>query len=451
MTQQTPPSTDSAYPNTAYAWYVVVLLLLAYIVSWLDRQILSYLIGPIKMSFNLSDTEMGLLLGPAFAIFYITLGIPLGWLADRKSRRMIIGWGIALWSFMTAISGFARHFTDLFLARIGVGVGEATLTPAALSLINDYFPKEKRGRAISVYMSGISIGTAIGAILGGWIVAQVMQTPEVTLPIFGTMEGWRATFIVVGLPGLLLALLTMTVKEPVRRDQVKLANGTTANQPSLFEALKYYWDHRGAFGCLWFGQTAMTVIGYAQFFNPELFRRNWNWGMAEIGLALGILSLIFGPTGANFGGWLADRFTKAGDNGGAMKAVLISNMVLIPCATIYPLMPTPWLALGMLSLSTFGGAMASSCGATATTLLAPNQVRAQAVAVYWVIINFAGLFVGPPLVGLITDKVFGDEMAIKYGLSIVPALIAAPVFLLLTRGLKNYRAQMNALEQKKVS
>jgi MFS family permease len=334
----------------------------------------------------------------------------------------------------------------LFLFRVGLGVGEATLTPSALSLINDYFPKEKRGRAVSLYMSGISMGTAIGSILGGWIVAQVMKTPEVTLPLIGTIEGWRATFLIVGVPGLILALLMLTVKEPHRRDRIAL-DGAAMTQPTLLDALKYYWDHRGAFGCLWFGQTGMTVIGYAQFFNPELFRRTWGWGMAEIGLALGIMFLIFGPGGANFGGWLADRFTKNGDKCGPMRAVLIANMILIPFSIVYPLMPTPWLALAMLALSTLGGAMASACGATATTALAPNQVRGQAVAVYWVIINFAGLFIGPPLVGLITDSVFGDEAALKYGLAAVPALMAVPVLYLLTRGLKNYRAEMAALER----
>ncbi len=440
------PTTEPPYPNPTYAWYVVVLLLLAYIVSWLDRQILSYLIGPIKASFELSDTQIGLLLGPAFAIFYITLGIPLGWLADRMSRRLLIGWGIALWSVMTAVSAFAKSFSQLFAARIGLGVGEATLTPSALSLINDYFPKEKRGRAVSLYMSGISLGTAIGSILGGWIVAQVMKTPEVTLPVFGTIDGWRATFLFVAIPGLILSLLMLTVKEPHRRDRIALDRSTTT-QPSLLDALKYYWEHRNAFGCLWFGQTAMTVIGYAQFFNAELFRRTWGWGMADIGLTLGIMFLIFGPGGANFGGWLADRFTKSGDKGGPMRAVLIANMILIPFSIIYPLMPTPWLAIAMLSLSTFGGAMASACGATATTLLAPNQVRGQAVAVYWVIINFVGLFIGPPLVGLITDRLFGDEIALKYGLSGVAIMIAVPVFVLLTRGLKHYRAEMALLDQ----
>jgi MFS family permease len=236
------------------------------------------------------------------------------------------------------------------------------------------------------------------------------------------------------------------VKEPYRRDRVALDAGGGAGQPSLLDALKYYWTHRGAFGCLWFGQTGMTVIGYAQFFNAELFRRTWGWGMAEIGLALGLVFLVFGPGGANLGGWLSDRFTQAGDKGGPMRAVLIANTILIPFSILYPLMPTPWLALAMLSLSTLGGAMASAVGATATTMLAPNQVRAQAVAVYWVIINFAGLFIGPPLVGLIVDRVFGDEAAVTYALALVPAIMAGPVFVLLVKGLKNYRAEMAALE-----
>ena len=446
MTKPAPsPSTEPAYPNPVYAWYVVILLLITYIFAWLDRQILSYLIGPIKASFELSDTQIGLLLGPAFAIFYITLGIPLGWLADRKSRRMLIAWGIAVWSVMTALSAFARSFGLLFLARIGVGVGEATLTPSALSLISDYFPKDKRGRAVSLYMSGISLGTAFGSILGGWIVAQVTKTPEVTLPLLGTMEGWRATFIIVGAPGLILSLLMLTVAEPYRRESVAI-DGTVVASVSLLDALKYYWTHRGAFLCLWFGQTGMTVIGYSQLFNAEVFRRTWGWGMQEIGLALGIVFLIFGPGGANFGGWLADHFTKAGDKGGPMRAVVIANTILIPASFLYPLMPTPWLALAMLAISTLGGAMSSACGAAATTALAPNQVRAQAIAVYWVIINFAGLFIGPPLVGLITDKVFGDEAAIKYGVAFVPLMMAVPVFVLLLRALKNYRVKMAEFE-----
>ncbi|MDX2222868.1 MAG: MFS transporter [Rhodospirillaceae bacterium] len=439
------PTREPPYPAPAYAWTVVVLLLLTYIVSWLDRQILSFIIGPIKASFALNDTQVGLLLGPAFAIFYILLGIPVGWLADRKSRKVIIACGIALWSLMTAASAFARNFTHLFLARIGVGVGESVLTPSALSMISDYFPKEKRARAVSLYMSGISLGTAIGSMLGGWIVGRVTATPEITLPLFGAMESWKATFLIVGLPGLVLAAVMMLVREPYRRDKIAL-DGSRVADTTIGQALAYFWQRRSSIGALWVGQTAMTITGYAQFFNPELFRRTWGWGMTEIGFAIGAIFLVCGPGGANFGGWLADRFTKAGDRGGPMRATLIAITLLIPTSIIYPLMPTPELALAGLALSTIGGAMASACGAAATVAVAPNQVRAQATAVYWVIINLAGLFIGPPLVGLLTDQVFGDPAALKYGLAIVPALVGLPCILLQWWGLGHYRAEVARLE-----
>ena len=448
VTGSSPGAADAArpYPRPAYAWSVVVLLLLTYIVSWLDRQILSFIISPIKTSFDLSDTQIGLLLGPAFAIFYILMGIPVGWLADRKSRKVIIGCGIALWSLMTAAGAFAKNFSHLFMARIGVGLGESVLTPSAISMISDYFPKEKRGRAISLYMTGISLGTAIGSILGGWIVGSVTSTPTVTLPLLGTMESWKATFIIVGLPGLILSALMFMVREPERRDRIAL-DGTRIAETSITEALGYFWRRRGAFLSLWIGQCAMTVTGYAQFFNPELFRRTWGWGMADIGLAIGIVFLICGPTGANVGGWIADRFTKSGDTGGPMRATLIAIIVLTPTSLLYPLMPTPWLALAGLALSTLAGAMASACGATATAAISPNQVRAQATAVYWVIINLAGLFIGPPLVGFLTDSVFGDPSALKYGLAVVPALVGLPCIVLQWWGLKHYRAEAQKLAQ----
>lgn len=439
----TPAPKDPPYPRPAAAWSAVALLLAAYIVSWLDRQILSYLIGPIKGAFALSDTEVGLLIGPAFAIFYITLGIPLGWLADRWNRRTMVAIGIALWSFMTAASGFARSFVQLFAARIGVGVGEAVLTPCALSLISDYFPPERRARAVSVYMSGISLGTAFGSIIGGWIVSRVTSTPTVELPIVGVVAGWQATFIVVGLPGLILAMLMMLIAEPARRDR-RIISGTAEGAVSFLKALDYFWTRRGAFLGLWISQCIMTVIGYAQFFTAEYFRRTWDWGMAEIGLALGLMFLVFGPTGANFGGWLSDRFTAAGDVGGPMKATVIANLILIPTSVLFPLMPSPELAIAVLGLSTVGGAMASACGAAATVALAPNQVRAQATAVYWVIINLAGLFIGPPLVGFITDRIFGDPAALKYGLAIVPLLVGLPLMVVQIRALKSFREEMAA-------
>lgn len=169
-------------PSGAYAWYVVAVLLLAYTLSFIDRMILSLLVGPIRADLGISDTQMSLLMGFAFAIFYSVLGIPLGWLADRGSRRGLMVAGVAAWSVMTAICGLTRSYVGLFLARIGVGVGEATLSPAAYSLLGDYFPREKLGRAMAVYSIGVPLGSGIALVAGALVVRFVTEGPPMVLP-----------------------------------------------------------------------------------------------------------------------------------------------------------------------------------------------------------------------------------------------------------------------------
>jgi len=222
------PAADQR-PSNAYAWYVVAVLTLTYTVSFIDRQIMSLMIEPIRRDLNITDTQVSLLIGLAFAVFYTLLGIPIARLADRRSRRTIIAVGIATWCFMTAFCGLARSYAQLFLARVGVGVGEAALSPSALSIISDYFPKRTRGRAIAVYNTGISLGTGLAMIVGGALVAHVMVSPPVRLPFVGELYAWQTVFMLVGLPGLFLALLMFTVREPRRREQRRSACSSAAS------------------------------------------------------------------------------------------------------------------------------------------------------------------------------------------------------------------------------
>jgi MFS family permease len=213
-------SPDSGYPSAGYAWYVVVVLTIAYTVSFIDRQIMALMVEPIRRDLEISDTQMSLLLGLAFAVFYTLLGIPIARLADRYSRRGIIAAGIAVWCFMTAACGLSRNYAQLFLARVGVGVGEAALSPSALSMMSDYFPKETRGRAVAFYTMGISMGVGLAMILGGQVIALVSQAPPVTLPVVGQLFAWQTVFVVVGLPGILVAALMLTVREPPRKGRM---------------------------------------------------------------------------------------------------------------------------------------------------------------------------------------------------------------------------------------
>src|SRR5688572_3708838 len=218
---------DDACPPATYSWYVVGVLTVTYTVSFIDRQIMALMIEPIRRDLGITDTQVSLLIGLAFAVFYTLLGVPIARLADRYSRRAIIAAGITVWCLMTAACGLARNYAQLFLARVGVGVGEAALSPSALSMLSDYFPKETRGRAIAVYNTGISLGTGLAMIVGGQVIAHVMAAPPVRVPGIGELFSWQTVFLVVGLPGLVMAALMATVKEPSRRERLRTADGNS--------------------------------------------------------------------------------------------------------------------------------------------------------------------------------------------------------------------------------
>jgi len=218
----------SDHAGSAYAKYVVIVLVICYTLAFVDRQILSLLVGPIKRDLSLSDSSFGLLSGLAFAVLYTIMGLPIGRLVDTRNRRNIVICGVTAWSIMTSLCSAARSFPSLFAARIGVGIGEAALSPSAFSIISDYFAKEQLGLALSVYSMGIFIGTGLALLVGGLVVDAVTQLPPVTLPILGTLAAWRLTFVIVGVMGLFFAPLGLTIREPLRRGVLRKADGKHA-------------------------------------------------------------------------------------------------------------------------------------------------------------------------------------------------------------------------------
>jgi MFS family permease len=219
------------YPREAYAWSVVAILIFAYTISFVDRQIMALLIQPIKADLQINDTQIGLLHGLAFAVFYTLFGIPIGRMADSKSRKWIIIVGISIWSAMTAACGLAKSFTQLMFARIGVGVGEASLSPSAYSMLSDYFPREKRGRALSMYGTGIFLGSGLAFLLGGKVVAYTMMAESFSLPLLGELRPWQMAFMLVALPGILAVMLMGLVKEPLRRGLLRSTDNKQAQVP----------------------------------------------------------------------------------------------------------------------------------------------------------------------------------------------------------------------------
>ena len=431
---------EADYPSRPYAWYVVAILTMAYIVSFLDRQILALLVEPIKADLGISDTAISLLMGLAFGIFYSLMGIPLGRLADRANRRKIIAAGITLWCLMTAACGLARSFWQLFIARVGVGVGEAALSPSALSMISDYFPKEHRGRAISTYQMGISLGVGIAMVLGGLVVSYVASAPPVTVPAIGELRPWQMAFILVGLPGLLIVALMLTVREPPRRDLLAGA----AQKVSLAYAARFVGSRWRTYVPLFIGMSVVTIIGYAYFsWIPSLFVRKFGFSIRDVGLTYGAVLLICGPIGVIGAGWLADTLYARGHKDGHLLTALFGTAISLPSAALMPLMPTSTLAVALLIPASIGPAASSATGISATMLITPNQLRGQTAALYLFVISILGLTIGPTAVALLTDYVFGDESALPWSISIVSGVAAAVSLVLLWSARRPYRAAMD--------
>lgn len=439
MSKVTVDADESDYPSAVYSWYVVGILTMAYTVSFIDRQIMALMIEPIKRDLAISDTQVSLLIGLAFAAFYTLLGIPIARLADRHSRRVIIAAGITIWCFMTALCGLARNYTQLFFARVGVGVGEAALSPSALSMLSDYFPKRTRGRAVAVYNTGITLGTGMAMILGGQLVERISNAPPVTLPVVGELFAWQTVFIIVGLPGLLVAALMATVREPKRRERLPTAAGEKPHL-ALGTVLRFLGTRHRMYGSHFLGMSTVAILAYGLFaWIPTMFVRTWGWSIGDVGLAYGVVTLAAGPLAAVLASVLGERLSARGHEDAQMRAAVISVIIGIAGAIGAALSPTPWIAVLMLLPASVGTTAATASGLSALMTVTPNQMRAQASACYYLVVNMLGLTLGPTGIAIFTDYVFRDTDALRYSVASVSALAGLFAAAFLSFNLRHYR------------
>lgn len=416
-TTGTARSAGRSRASATYPWYVVGVLMTAYTLSFIDRQILSLLVGPMKAGMGISDTEVAYLQGLAFAAFYTTFGLPMGYLVDRFNRRNLVACGVFLWSAMTALCGLAGSYPALFLARMGVGVGEAALSPAAFSLITDYFPKERLGTAMSLYSMGVFIGSGLAFIVGGLVVGAVVSMPSVTIPLGLTIESWRLAFFVVGLPGVLVAALVLTVREPPRRGLSAPGNRT---QPLPFLAgLRLLRERWASVLAVTAGMAGHAICMYGVFaWVPTVFIRAHGWTTGQAGVALGAVVLVFGCGGMLLGGWLCDRWQRLGLFHAPLRVGVVAAsgaaLALVPAF----MSSSAWLTLslllpGMLFLALPVGSLFASL-----QLIFPNEVRGQVSALLLCVISIIGISLGPLLPALLTDYGFADPLAIGRALAV---------------------------------
>ncbi len=415
----------------AYSWYVVVVLIVAYTFSFIDRQILTLLIDPIRASLDISDTQISLLHGLAFALFYSILGIPIGRLVDRRRRTTIIAAGVAVWSVMTALCGLAQSFVQLFLARVGVGVGEAALSPGAYSMISDEFPAHQRPRALSLYIGAAFIGSGIATIAGGTLIAMM---PAVILPVVGELEAWQAIFILVGLPGLLVALWVMTLREPPRTG-VK-----SGLDPSLAEVFRHIARNGRAYGLLIAGYALSGLMWNGSIaWIPTYFMRHFGWTPSEVSLPYGLITMASGIGGVMLGGWIATRLRARGVLDANIQIGLIAICIAMPAGIAATFAATPTLALALFAVFLFGCAMPWGCAAASIQEITPNQMRGQVSAIYLFFLSLIGMGLGPTLIASFTDYVFRSDLALGQSIALAVAIAAPLSALLLWLARRPYR------------
>lgn len=388
--------------------YALIILTLAYTSSHVDRGIVNILMPSIKAAFDVSDTLLGLMGGLVFALFYATLGVPIAMWADRGNRRNIIALAVTVWSGMTAACGLAGSFSHLLLARIGVGIGEAGSSPPSHSMISDLYPKEQRSTAMSVYTVGVYAGAMIGLVLGGYVVQNF---------------GWRETFFVVGLPGLVIAaLVRFTIAEPVRggvdglagRDSnpdVSNAARVTAYFMALWEVFVHLWHTRSARHII-IGLTLVSFVGYGGLiFGPSFFARSLHLDMTKIGLIFGLTAGFVGGFGSILGGYLADRFSRKDMRWNAW-VVALAKLVGMPLFIIFYMSSDLTIMIPVYVVSSVLGAFYLGPSFAMIQSLTPIHMRALASAVMLFVLNFIALGFGPLTVGLISDLLeptFGVE------------------------------------------
>jgi MFS family permease len=415
---------DPPWPSAARGWWAVAVLTFAYIVSFVDRAIIGLLIEPIKADFALTDVQIALLQGAAFAIFYALMGVPMGWLADRISRRGLISAGVTVWCLATAACGMAGNFVQLFLARLGVGAGEAALSPAAMSMISDLFPRERRGLPIGVYTMAAALGFGLAMILGGAVIHLIAEAQSLSLPLFGEVRSWQAAFIIVGLAGLILLPLFATVLEPHRRGTLTAAGTAT---PARSGMVAFLLAERSFYLPLYSSIALFAIVGYAMLnWVPAMFMRSFGWTAPETGFRFGMILLTFGALGTVVGGWVAARLHARNIAGAPVVVAGIAIAGYMPFAIGGGLATNPWLALALLGPALLFLTAPNGAALQALQEATPGEFRGRASSLHYVFTSIVGLTLGPLSVAVFTDHVFNDPKSIGLAIAIVTAVLTLP-------------------------
>jgi MFS family permease len=432
-------------PSRQFHWYVIITLMIGYLFAFLDRTMIGLMVAPIQADLDISDTKMSLLMGLAFTILYSIAGVPMGFIADRWNRVRIIKYGAVIWCIMTAACGLSTSYWQLFVARVFVGLGEATLMPSANSLISDYFAPAQRARAISIFNLGIAGGAGLSLILGGQLIAMLTASGGVKLglPVVDDLAPWQIIFVFLGLSGLVFVAMMSAVKEPPRTGRMTVDAQWTISQTLVFfrQNVKFY-----AAICATMTMLSIVTFG-ALAWIPTFFVRIHGWTPADAGLYFGIASLVASVAGMIFSGWWIDRRRARGEEDAAWRVLLLGIAAFVPCYIVAPLLGTPWITTLVLGIGVFGASMATIASPTILMTGTPNEARGTAVALIYLIINLLGSGFGPTIIAVLNDYVFEDKNAIGMSIAIASLLGYAGGVVAAYLGLSHYRKRLSAMSE----
>lgn len=422
------------WPSPLRAWGTLILLMAGLMVSCLDRGCITLLVEPIKREYDLTDTQFGALQSIAFGAFYILMAIPIGMLADRWQRRLVIGIGGGLFSLFSLSTGLAHSYGQLFLARIGVGFGEASIGPAGYSLTSDYFPPHKLGRALSLLTMANYIGTALALTVGGWLFGQLSALARQRHDALMGLAPWQATVALLAVPGLLLTPMLFLMREPPRR-------GLARNRLKLSfrEVLQELAMRRTCLVLMILGMAMGSLMLQAFLsWTPALLERAYGWGTARAGFGLGALMLGGSVVGSLLAGWFTDWLTIRNRLDAPIKVAMYSFAGVGLFGVVAPFAPEGEMALLLMAPILILSPMGFSASLTGLQMVVPNQLRAQVSAMHLTVINLVGLCIGPLLVAMMTDLVFTGTAGVRYSMALVSATTVLPMLLLLAAALEPF-------------
>jgi MFS family permease len=439
------------YPSTGWAWYTVAILLCAYIFSFIDRQILNLLVAPVRRDLGITDTQMSLLIGFSFALFYSMLGLPFGRLADSVSRPRLIVAGMLTWSLMTGGCGLVGSYWQLFILRMGVGIGEATLSPAAYSMISDSFPPAKRSMPFSVYTMATYVGGGFAFLFGGLLLRAFGSRETFELRLIGHIRPWQALFLLLGASGIIFALALLTLRDPSRKGARLLGNGQgkiKVERIPLGAVWNYFAENRTTLLSLIVGMALVALAAYGTSAWAITFLiRNHQMTASRAGILFGGAQILCGSLGMLTAGKLVSWLSSRGYRDAYMLVAALSCAAWFVPGILYPLLSHTTAAVALLYVATFFLCMPTCLIPAAILELVPNAMRGQATAVYLLIVNLIGLGVGPTAIALVTDHVFGFDAAVRYSLLIVPTAACVLAELLFLIGLRSYGPSLDRLKQ----